>query len=76
MTLNRLIKVLQKLAKNDGRSEVVVDKPSLWDGNGTFDICSIKSAKVEMVTEVDGDGCAVENKDGSTRERRKVVLQG
>jgi len=76
MTLNRLIKELQKLAKNDGRSEVVVDKPSLWDGNGTFDICSIKSAKVDSVTECDGDGFAVQNKDGSTRERRRVILQG
>lgn len=76
MTLNRFIKELQKLAKHDGRSEIVVDKSTLWDGNGTFNICSIKSVDVAMVNECDGDGFIIENKDGTERQRRKVVISG
>lgn len=77
LTVSKLIKLLQKIeADGYGRSQVVVDTSTLWDGNGTFNICDIAAASVTEVFQADGDGFRVENKDGSHRSSWKVALQG
>ena len=77
MTLNAFIKRLQDLAgKGWGRASVAVNRDSLFDGNGTWNICDIEAAGAEMISICDGDGFHVENKDGSERTRATVILKG
>lgn len=76
MTLNKLIKELTKLQAKHGRCDINVNKASLWDGNGTFVVCGIEKVSAEWISECDGDGFRIENKDGSERGRIRVVLSG
>lgn len=77
MTLNALIKQLQKLqAQGHGRSAVTVDKDSLSDGNGTWNICDINSVSEIWVRQVDGDGFGVFRYDGTEKGRTCIVLSG
>lgn len=77
MTLNRLIKELQKLRANgEGRSHVAVNKESLWDGNNTFVICDVKSVEAMTVNIADDDGVMAVTSKGVERTRRCVVLKG
>jgi hypothetical protein len=77
VTVTQLIKKLEDIRKSGGgRNQVVVDKPSFWDGNGTFNQCDIHDVSCEVISIVDGDGFAIINKDGSERCRTSVVLKG
>jgi hypothetical protein len=77
MNVNTLIKKLTAIRDSGGgRHQVVVDKGSLWDGNGTFENCDIHSVENAVVYMVDGDGGFIVNKDGSERCRTSVVLSG
>ena len=77
MTLNRLIKELQKLqVEGHGRWPVACDKTTLWDGNGTFEICDVVKVEAVWVTFADDDGFHVENKDGTERMVKSIVLKG
>lgn len=77
MTLDALITKLQALQKKGhGRYTVVVDKESLWDGNGTFVCCNVNSLEAELINVADGDGFSAMNKDGSERMMRAIILSG
>ena len=77
MTVNALIQRLNSIRDSGGgRMLVVVDKDSLWDGNGTFDNCEIHSVETHLIYMVDGDGGVIVNKDGSQRCRTSAVLSG
>ncbi len=77
MTLNKFIKRLLELQKqNLGRSQVLVDKDTLTDGNGCWNCCDIKSADGEQVFLSDGDGGTALRKDGQERYRWAVLLKG
>ena len=77
MTLSKLIKLLSALeAQGHGRKPVAVDKDSLWDGNGTFSICDVKSAEVVFVSLVDGDGFLQITKAGYERGTERVIIKG
>jgi hypothetical protein len=77
VTIGRLIRELTALAaKHGNRVDVCVDKGSLWDGNGTFEICRLKSAAFKIVEIADGDGFMQYNKDGSERTERNIILSG
>ncbi len=77
MTVNALIQKLTDIRDTGGgKHQVLVDKSSLWDGNGTFENCNIHSVGNKCVYMVDGDGRVIINKDGSERLRTSVVLSG
>lgn len=77
MTVNNLIqKLIEIRDAGGGRNRVAVDKLSLWDGNGTFNICDVHSVECEVINVVDGDGFAIVNFDGSERCRTMVVISG
>jgi len=73
MTVGKLKKILSKISD---RTEVVVDKDSLWDGNKTFTICSVKSHEHEFVRLCDGDGFGLYNSKGHERGSFKLILKG
>lgn len=77
MQVRTLIKALQEVVRRGGANKpVVIDKDTLYDGNGTFGLCAIQG--VEMLTHplVDGDGASIVNKDGTERCVCSVVLTG
>ncbi len=77
MTLNAFIKKLQKLqAKGHGKYRMGVDKESLFDGNGSWVICTIEEASAEAIYQSNDDGGIYVNKDGSERIRNTIVLRG
>lgn len=77
MTINALSKILNQLKeKGLGRKGVTVDKKSLFDGNGTWQICDIKCAEYELLPFCDGDGFSKTNKDGTESIRQYLVLKG
>ena len=77
MTLNNLIKQLQKFQrKGAGRMTVSIDKPTFWDGNGTFDCCAIKGVREGEVFIDDGDGGHAVTKRGVERTKWMIVLEG
>lgn len=77
MTISKLIKELQKLQEEWGpRTVITVNKKSFWDGNGTFEICAVTKVEGALINIADGDGFHEENKDGSERMLRCVVLSG
>ena len=77
MTIGKLIWELKKLQRKHGdRLLVSVDKPSFFDGNGTFDICSITDVLYEWVATVDGDGFSMETKRGQEIGKWGVTLSG
>lgn len=79
MTLNQLHKQLTALiAEGYGRRQVCVDKRSFQhnlepDGCVILPVCR---TNVDWIIELDGDGCAVTNKDGSERGHTTVILGG
>ena len=77
MTLNKLLKVLTKLSDQGmGKCQVVVDKQSLWDGNGTFNVCEVDGASSIIMNICDGDGFHIENKRGGERLRDAICIYG
>lgn len=77
MTLNAFIKKLQKLAgAGHGRAKVTADRPTFYDGNGTWNICDVRSVKHDRVNQINGDGFHEENKDGSERTKSCIVISG
>lgn len=77
MTLSKLIKELQKLeAKGAGRVHVGVDKSTLWDGNGTFEVCDVVSVKYKVLEMADDDGFARYTKRGRGIVRSTIVIEG
>lgn len=74
MTVGKLEKILSKI-KNK-RMQIVVDKESLWDGNGTFTICSIKDVNEDWVRLCDGDGYGVFTSKGQERGSWQLILKG
>lgn len=77
MTVNALSKIIDKLKeKGLGRNNIGVDKKSLFDGNGTWQICDIKTAEYEWLPICDGDGFSKTNKNGSESIKQYLVLKG
>ena len=77
MTVNKLIAELEKIrSAGGGRLPVAVNKDSLDDGKGTFQICGVSRATVIFVGILEGDGFVMYRRDGSERLRRMVVLSG
>ncbi len=77
MTVSKLKKLLEQIeSKGNGRAQVCVDKGSLHDGNGTWGICEVNSAEVQVVNIVDGDGWMATRKDGSERTKTCLVICG
>jgi hypothetical protein len=76
MTLNKFIKELLKLQKHHGRSVVAVDKPTFWDGNGTFNACEVKSVDAISVNVSDGDGFTKTDRRGRECTRVNVLISG
>jgi hypothetical protein len=77
MTLDAFIKTLEKLRdQGHGRCHVVVDKDSLWDCNGDFDICRVSEASCEIVYVGDGDGGIAYTAKGVERTTRNIVIRG
>jgi hypothetical protein len=77
MRLTTFIKRLQALeAAGHGRAKMVVDKDTLWDGNGVFNICDVHSVGNDWINEADGDGGLIENRDGTERGRTCIVISG
>lgn len=79
MTVRKLIKLLEELARSHGdRTPVVVDHHEIRASCGNFaDDCSIgeiKSITTEYVYRADDDGGIAVNKDGSERGRICIVL--
>lgn len=75
MTLNALIKKLQKFQKKGaGRMTVSIDKPTFWDGNGTFAACAVKGVRKDEVLVDDGDG--VPHIDYELTTKWMIVLEG
>lgn len=77
MKVFTLFRQLQRLiAQGHGHKPVAVDKASLYDGNGTFDVSDVSSGTLMDVQQVDGDGHFIENKRGEIRTRWMFVLSG
>ncbi len=77
MTLSKLIKVLQKMEREGaGRSPVGVDKTTLWDGNGTFEVCDVVKVQFMVLDVADDDGFAKYTKRGHGITKGTVVLKG
>lgn len=79
MTINQLHKLLAKLiAQGHGRKAVYVDKWSYRD-NRESDGCVIlpvSIARMQTYMLLDDDGGCWENKDGTERTRKSLVLLG
>jgi len=79
MTLNQLHKQLGALIdKGHGRRQVCIDKRSFQhnlepDGCVILPVCRTDT---RWIVELDGDGCAVINKDGSEHGETTVILGG
>lgn len=79
MTLNELHKRLGKLIEQGhGRRHVAVNKPTFQhnleaDGAVILPVCQVHA---EWIPDIDGDGWAVTNKDGSERGRVTIILGG
>lgn len=69
--------MLQKLETKHGpRVEVAANAQSLLDqSNGVSQIASIDEVVFDYVAMVDGDGFGIENKDGSERYRKTIILR-
>lgn len=77
VTLDKFIKSLEALRETfGGRIRVTVDKDSLNDGNGSWSICDVEGAILEVVPQSDDDGAVIVNADGSQRTRKCVVITG
>ena len=77
MTLGKLLRTLSELHKKYGNHvSVGVDKPSLWDGNGTFEICEIKYVLDEHINECDDDGFCRQTKRGREILRHSITFSG
>ncbi len=77
MTINQLIKQLEKIRNDEGkRLQVCAAAKDLLDAsNGVFQIANISSVSVESINQFDGDGWQIENRDGSERCKICVVLR-
>lgn len=79
MTVNKLIKLLQKAADDGyGRCPVCVDKPSFYhplepDGACIIDVSGTRTESVMMMND---DGGTMHGKHGYEKYRRSFVLQG
>ena len=77
MTLDRLIKELQKLqAVGLGRKPVSVDKDSLYDGNESYAICDVNSLRHAWVALANEDGGVAYRADGVERGGVRIILSG
>lgn len=77
MTLNAFIKALEKIRdKGHGRCKVAVDKDSLWDGNGCFNICDVNAAEYCVINVADDDGGIACDSKGVERMTRAIVIRG
>ncbi len=77
LTLGRLKKIVDKLLElHSPRRKVVVSIPTLDTGNGTWNVCDIHHADIELINICDGDGFRVDNKDGSERTQLVLLLKG
>lgn len=76
MTLDKLIKRLQELRKTaGGRIAITMNAQEAMEScNGVYSILDVNGAYWDAVPQVDGDGFAIENKDGSQRLRRAILL--
>jgi hypothetical protein len=76
MTAKQLIKTLEKLVAEHGNVPVCADCPALLDAsNGVFEIANVTEAELGMIRQCDGDGFTIQNKDGTERTRRCIVLR-
>ncbi len=79
MTVNKLIKILQKAAADGhGRCPVCVDKPSFThplepDGAVILDVSGTRTESVLMIND---DGGTLQEKNGRERYRYSFVLHG
>ena len=74
MTINQLIKKLQKLEKECPRNtHVTVDWAELMNQDYTYS--PIKGLSVEYANLADGDGCSTFRKDGTEIMRHFLVLK-
>lgn len=72
MTLNELIKDLQRIRKMNPRKhlDVVVDTGKIKAKcNGVFDICNVDKVEIDYIELADGDGF------GLDKQKRCVVLK-
>lgn len=77
MTVSKLIKLLQSIQDKHGpRTQVVVGKETLWDGNGTFNVCDVHDAVPDFVRLCDGDGFTEVTKRGFVRGSVKAIIRG
>ncbi|MFH1850993.1 MAG: hypothetical protein ABIA75_01470 [Candidatus Neomarinimicrobiota bacterium] len=77
MTIQKLHKILSELIdQGHGRKTILVNKPSLWDGNETFELCEITDTDYRWYPIVDGDGFSIENKDGMEHGKHALILIG
>ena len=74
MTVGKLEKILAQI-KNK-RTKILVDKESLWDGNGTFTLCTVDEAKEDWVRLCDGDGFGLTTAKGEERGSFHLILKG
>ncbi len=77
MTVSKLIKLLQAIErKGHGRATICVEKDTLWDGNGTFELCDVSKVVHEITPMSDDDGFTRLTKRGQEVTRNSVVLIG
>ena len=74
MTVTQLIRQLEALKAKHGNLSVTVNKPELFDGNGTWDVCTISSVTAEWVPLADEDGGIAHTKAGHERGSMQFVL--
>lgn len=78
MTVNKLIRLLEKLCEGNGRMPVTVNTSTFkhpLEKDGCI-IVDVDGASIELHPMADGDGFRVEEADGSERHRLSVVLTG
>lgn len=77
MTINQLIKKLEKLRNVHGKTvKVCVDTDALrWSVNDTWGIVDVTEAEYDAVGLVDGDGFTEYTKRGEQRMQRCIVLR-
>lgn len=74
MTVGKLEKILASI-KNK-RMKISVEKDTLWDGNGCFQICHVDKAEEQYVPLADDDGFMAYTKAGVERGSIQLVLKG
>lgn len=74
MTVGKLEKILAGI--KDKRTKVTVEKDTLFDGNGCFQICNLDKASIQWVPLADADGFRAYTKAGVERGSVQLVLKG